>query len=106
MGAAEKLEKILGKQVKAYIAQKGAKNRIVIRDDSADAFAVTHYPNGDILLSPRVLAHPDDIIGRETLEMIDRSVSNANQNQVGDTHDFAEADALIAAIDSEEDGES
>jgi hypothetical protein len=76
-----------------YDAKVDSKKRITIREPQTDYYHVEEREDGTILLSPRVLVHPDSISER-TLEMIDKSVKNFKSGNFSDIIDLDELKSL------------
>jgi len=76
-----------------YDAKVDSKKRITIREPQTEYYHVEERSDGTILLSPRILVHPNEISER-TLNMIDKSVVNMKAGNVSGPVDFKELESL------------
>ena len=78
-------------QVKEYDTHLDSKNRFTIRGAQYDYYHVQEFEDGRIELRPRVLLDPFEI-SRNSLSMIDSSVSNMQSSRVSDPIDLSAFD--------------
>jgi hypothetical protein len=83
----------MSKAIKEYDARLDAKKRILIRGAKANYYHVTERADGTIELSPRVLAHPDEI-SKKTLSTLEKSVDNLKKGQASAPLNLDELKAL------------
>ena len=74
--------------IKQYDTRIDSKNRFTIRGAKYDYYHVSEFTDGHIELVPRVLVDPD-IISKNTLNMMDKSVENFKNGIVSDPVDFS-----------------
>ena len=77
-----------------YEAKLDSKKRITIRSPRTDYYHVIEKNDGTVVLSPRVLLHPDEI-SKRTLKVIEKSMENFKKGIVSDPVDFEELDELL-----------
>ena len=65
---------------KEYDAKIDTKKRITLRGSSYEYYHVTEYPNGKIVLEPRILVEPLEI-SEESLRMVDASMVNLKKGE-------------------------
>ncbi len=73
---------------KQYDTKIDSKNRFTIRGSKFDYYHVTEYNDGHIELVPRVLVDPN-VISKNSLNMMDKSVENLKNGKVSDPVDFS-----------------
>lgn len=77
-----------------YQAKLDSKKRITIRSPRTEYYSVTEVSDGTIILSPRVLVHPDEISVR-TLKEMDTAIANFKKGQISKPVDLNELDKLL-----------
>ena len=75
--------------VKDYTVHIDSKKRITLRGASYQYYNVKEYENGCILLEPRELTVPDSI-SVQTLEDMDRAISNFKKGEVSHVVDLSD----------------
>jgi hypothetical protein len=68
--------------VKEYDTKIDSKNRFVLRNPRYKNYHVKELENGQVILEPRVLVHPDEI-SKKTLNMMDKAIENLKKGKVG-----------------------
>lgn len=81
-------------KMKAYDAKIDSKKRITLRGARAEYYHVEEKKDGTIVLSPRVLVHPEEISDR-TMETIQQSVSNLKKGKASSPIDLREVKLLL-----------
>ena len=74
--------------IKQYDTKVDSKNRFTIRGANFNYYHVTEFNDGHIELVPRVLVDPN-VISRNTLNMMDKSIENLKNGKVSDPIDFS-----------------
>ncbi len=75
--------------IKEYDTKVDSKNRFTIRGAKYDYYHVSEFTDGHIELVPRVLVDPD-IISKNTIEMMDKSVENLKNGKVSEPISLSE----------------
>jgi hypothetical protein len=71
--------------VNSYDAKIDSKNRISIRKSKdISYYHVEELEDGRIILSPRVLASPEEVISKKALAVLKESISNFHGGRVSD----------------------
>ncbi len=78
-------------QVKEYDTRLDSKNRFTVRGAQYDFYHVMEYDDGHIEMQPRVLVDPFEI-SKNTLAMIDSSVTNMQLSKVSEPVDLSAFD--------------
>lgn len=84
----------MSEPLKEYDARLDSKKRITIRGAKTNFYHVTEKSDGTVELSPRVLAHPDEISSK-TLSTLEKSVDNLKKGKASDAIDLKELKELI-----------
>lgn len=71
----------MAKETSTYIAKVDAKKRVSLRGAQYEYYSVSELDNGEILLSPRVLASPFEV-AKKSLDTMDSSMENYRKNKV------------------------
>lgn len=74
---------------KQYQAKLDSKKRITIRSPRTEYYVVTEENDGTIILSPRVLVHPDEI-SLKTVSDMDNSIKNFKERKISNPIDLEE----------------
>ena len=69
------------KETSAYIAKVDSKKRVTLRGAQYQYYSVSELDNGEILLSPRVLASPFEV-AKKSLDTMDSSMKNYRKGKV------------------------
>ncbi len=77
-----------------YEAKIDSKKRITIRSPQTEYYHVTEKNDGTVILSPRVLIHPDEI-SKRSLEMMDEAIKNLKENKASEPVDLEELEELL-----------
>lgn len=75
--------------VKDYTVHIDSKKRITLRGALYQYYHVKEYDNGCIMLEPRELTVPDSI-SAQTLEDMDRAISNFKKGEVSSVVDLSD----------------
>ena len=75
--------------VKDYTVHIDSKKRITLRGALYQYYNVKEYDNGCIMLEPRELTVPDSI-SAQTLEDMDRAISNFKKGEVSSVVDLSD----------------
>lgn len=79
---------------KKYEAKLDSKKRITIRSPRTEYYFVSEQEDGTVILSPRVLIHPDEI-SKKSLEMLDESIQNLKDGKVSESVNLDELSELL-----------
>lgn len=74
--------------VKEYDARMDVKKRITLRGARYDNYHVQEYPDGKIVLEPRVLVAPFEV-SRNTLGMMDSAMANLKKGKASKPIDLS-----------------
>lgn len=77
-----------------YDTKVDSKKRVTLRGAKTEYYHVEEKQDGTIILSPRVLVHPDTI-SENTLSMMDKSMQNISYGIDADPLNEDEIDGLI-----------
>lgn len=80
---------------KKYDARIDTKKRITLRGATSSFYHVTEFSDGSIVLSPRELAHPEEI-SRKTLAVMDEAVRYLDQGKASEPVDLEELKRLLS----------
>lgn len=72
---------------KTYEAKLDSKKRLTIRGANTEYYQVTEHEDGTVVLSPRVLVHPDEI-SKNSYEMIEKAMENLKEGKVSEPVDL------------------
>ena len=56
----------------------------------ADYYSVQEAANGDLVLSPRIMSDPREIVSKRTLHVIDEAMEHLDQNEAGKPIDLSQ----------------
>lgn len=84
----------MAQAIKEYDARLDSKKRITLRGAQTMFYRVREKGDGTIILSPRVLVHPDEISAK-TLSTIDQSVDSLKKGKASKTVDLDELTELL-----------
>ena len=79
---------------KEYEAKLDSKKRITIRSPRTEYYFVSEQEDGTVILSPRVLIHPDEI-SKKSLEMMDEAIKNLKNGKVSESVNLDELNELL-----------
>jgi len=79
---------------KIYEAKLDSKKRLTIRGANTEYYQVTEHEDGTVVLSPRVLVHPDEI-SNKSYEMIEEAMENLKEGKVSEPVDIEELKELL-----------
>lgn len=84
-----------------YIVPVDDKQRIRLKSKKklAKFYEVKLLKDGEILLSPKVFASPNEVLSRETLQMIDSSMKNLKKGKVSKPVDFSKFGDIVSNED-------
>ncbi len=74
--------------VKEYDARMDVKKRVTLRGARYDNYHVQEYPDGKIVLEPRVLVAPFEV-SRNTLGMMDSAMANLKKGKASKPIDLS-----------------
>lgn len=80
---------------KKYDARIDSKKRITLRGATSSFYQVTEFSDGSIVLSPRELAHPEEI-SRKTLAVMDEAVKYLEEGKASKPVDMEELNRLLS----------
>ncbi|SMO44286.1 hypothetical protein [Gracilimonas mengyeensis] len=80
--------------INKYEAKLDSKKRVTIRGARTDYYHVTEHEDGTVVLSPRILVHPDEISQR-SYKMIENAIENLNDGNVSEPVDMEELKELL-----------
>ena len=73
----------------SYDAKVDSKKRLTLRTAPFEYYHVEEFADGRVLLSPRELTAPFQVF-ENTLDMMDRSISNFKENKVSEPVDLTD----------------
>ena len=71
----------MAKETSTYIAKVDSKKRVTLRGAQYEYYSVSELDNGEILLSPRLLASPF-AVAKKSLDSMDSSMKNYRKGKV------------------------
>ncbi|MCP9292324.1 hypothetical protein [Gracilimonas sediminicola] len=77
-----------------YEAKLDSKKRVTIRGAETEYYHVIEHEDGTVVLSPRVLVHPDEV-SKKSYKMIEKAIENLNDGKVSEPIDMEELKKLL-----------